>query len=135
MRTRTKWQCPYCTGISMASPRHWNVVRHIRLVHGHSGQPVDDLTRLTRYQIQDRVRMNNVHGYLVGKQLGQKPQQYSNNNDINEEHNRDEKFWEWTDKLTYLKELEAIMEIRRNSVQIIQQINLIISLLVQTMHP
>jgi hypothetical protein len=137
MRTQRKWQCPYCTGVSMDSPRHWNVVRHIRLVHGHDGQPVDYLTKLTRYQVQDRVRMNDVHGYRrdnlnyhhVGKQLSQKPHQYSNNNDFDEEHNRDKKFWEWADKLNKIKELEIIMEIRRNLVHIIEQNNLIISLL------
>jgi hypothetical protein len=142
MRTQRKWQCPYCTGVRMASSRHWNVVRHIKLIHRHYGQPVDYLTKLTRYQVHDRVRMYNVHGYRqanlkhhhVGKQLGQKPHQYSDNNDINEEHNRDKKFWELADKSIYLKELEVIMEIQRNSVHIIQQNNLI-SLLRQIMHP
>jgi hypothetical protein len=137
MRTQRKWQYPYCTGVSMASPRHWNVVRHIRLVRGHSRQPVYYITGLTRYQIQDRARMNDVHSYRhanlkyhpLGKQLGQKPQQYSNNNDTYKE------FWEWADKLDYLKEFKVIMEIQRNTVYIIQQYNSIISLLGQIMHP
>jgi hypothetical protein len=134
------WECSYCTHNSMISPRHWNVQRHIRLVHGLIGQPIDHLTRLTRLQLPPRVGMNYWNGdfqrssspsYQPSRRLIERraPSFFHNTNNNYEdyEYDRDKRFWENFDRMKVLKMLEVLKEIRDNSIQIVQQNILIIS--------
>lgn len=134
------WECPFCTYNSMMSPRHWNVQRHISLVHGLKGEPLDHLTRLTRLQLQSRVGMNywnsnfqhsSLPSYQPSRRLIERraPSSFhnTNNNYENYENERDERFWENFDRMKVLKMLEVLKEIRDTSTQIVQQNILIIS--------
>jgi hypothetical protein len=116
------WECPLCT---FNSSRHWNVQRHISLIHGLKGEPLDHLTRLTRLQLLSRVGMNYWDGNF---QHSSSPSfRNTNNNYENYENDRDKGFWENFDRMQVPKMLEVLKEIRGTSAQIVQQNTIIIS--------
>jgi len=115
------WECPFCT---YNSSRHWNVQRHISLIHGLKGEPLDHLTCLTRLQLRPRVGMNYWDGNF------QQSSSPSFRNTIpyeNYENDRDKRFWENIDRMQVLMMLKVLKEIRDNSAQIVQQNSIIIS--------
>jgi hypothetical protein len=127
MPLKRTWRCPFCTGICMTSPRHWNVQRHIRLMHGLTGEPVDHLTGLIRFQLQHTARMNYRNGNFQRsaspiyqpreKRLNDWQPSYSYN--INDD--QDKKNWEAIYRMKDLKIMETLKEIRENSARIVQQ--------------
>jgi hypothetical protein len=127
MPLKRTWRCPFCTGICMTSPRHWNVQRHIRLMHGLTGEPVDHLTGLIRFQLQHTARMNYRNGNFQRsaspiyqpreKRLNDWQPSYPYN--INDD--QDKKNWEAIYRMKDLKIMETLKEIRENSARIVQQ--------------
>jgi hypothetical protein len=127
MPLKRTWRCPFCTGICMTSPRHWNVQRHIRLMHGLTGEPVDRLTGLIRFQLQHTARMNYRNGNFQRsaspiyqpreKRLNDWQPSYPYN--INDD--QDKKNWEAIYRMKDLKIMETLKEIRENSARIVQQ--------------
>jgi hypothetical protein len=127
MPLKRTWRCPFCTGICMTSPRHWNVQRHIRLMHGLTGEPVDHLTGLIRFQLQHTARMNYRNGNFQRsaspiyqpreKRLNDWQPSYPYN--INDD--QDKKNWEAIYRMKDLKIMETLKEIRENSTRIVQQ--------------
>jgi hypothetical protein len=114
MPLKRSWRCPFCTGTTMTSPRHWNVQRHIRLMHGLTGEPVDHSTGLIRFQLQSRVGMNYGDGnFQRSASTIYQPREIPS--------------WEFLYKMKDLKVLEALKEIRENSAYIVQQNSLIMS--------
>jgi hypothetical protein len=111
----------------MTSPRHWNVQRHIRLMHGLTGEPVDHLTGLIRFQLQHTARMNYRNGNFQRsaspiyqpreKRLNDWQPSYPYN--INDD--QDKKNWEAIYRMKDLKIMETLKEIRENSTRIVQQ--------------
>jgi hypothetical protein len=137
MPLKRTWRCPFCTGICMTSPRHWNVQRHIRLMHGLTGEPVDHLTGLIRFQLQHTARMNYRNGNFQRsaspiyqpreKRLNDWQPSYPYN--INDD--QDKKNWEAIYRMKDLKIMETLKEIRENSARIVQQNIQILSQLAQ----
>ena len=133
MPLKRTWRCPFCTGICMTSPRHWNVQRHIRLMHGLTVEPVDHLTGLTRFKLQHTARMNYKNGNFQRsaspiyqpreKRLNDWQPSYPYN--INDD--QDKKNWEDLYMMRDLTILKTLKEIRENSAHIVQQNILIIS--------
>jgi hypothetical protein len=127
MPLKRTWRCPFCTGICMTSPRHWNVQRHIRLMHGLTGEPVDHLTGLIRFQLQHTAWMNYRNGNFQRsaspiyqpreKRLNDWQPSYPYN--INDD--QDKKNWEAIYRMKDLKIMETLKEIRENSARIVQQ--------------
>jgi hypothetical protein len=111
----------------MTSPRHWNVQRHIRLMHGLTGEPVDHLTGLIRFQLQHTAWMNYRNGNFQRsaspiyqpreKRLNDWQPSYPYN--INDD--QDKKNWEAIYRMKDLKIMETLKEIRENSARIVQQ--------------
>jgi hypothetical protein len=138
MPLKRTWRCPFCTGICMTSPRHWNVQRHIRLMHGLTGEPVDHLTGLIRFQLQHTAWMNYRNGNFQRsaspiyqpreKRLNDWQPSYPYN--INDD--QDKKNWEAIYRnMKDLKIMETLKEIRENSARIVQQNIQILSHLAQ----
>ncbi len=133
MSLKRTWRCPFCTGICMTSPRHWNVQRHIRLMHGLTGEPVDHLTGLIRFQHQRPAGMNYRNGNFrrsaspIYQPREKRLIDWQPSYPYKIDDDQDKKTWEDIYRMKDLKILESLKEIRENSVHIVQQNNLIIS--------
>jgi hypothetical protein len=117
----------------MTSPRHWNVQRHIRLMHGLTGEPVDYLTGLTRFQLQHTAGLNYRHGNFqrsaspIYQPREKRLKDWQPSYPYNSNNDPDKKTWEALYMMKDLKILETLKEIRENSARIVQQNILIIS--------
>ncbi len=120
----------------MVSARHWNVQRHIRLMHALVGEPVDHITGSTRSQLQGRVGMNYMYTNIQSptsplyKSREKRRSSYFhtyNNNHKDDKYDRNKRDWDVLDKMKDLKLLETLNEIQQNSQQILRQNMLIIS--------
>jgi hypothetical protein len=133
MPLKRTWRCPCCTGICMTSPRHWNVQRHIRLMHGLTVEPVDHLTGLTRFQLQHTARMNYKNGNFqrsaspIYQPREKRLNDWQTSSPYNINNDPDKKNWEAIYWMKDLKIMETLKEIRENSARIVQQNILIIS--------
>lgn len=127
MPLKRTWQCPCCTGICMTSPRHWNVQRHIWLMHGLTVEPVDHLTGLTRSQLQHIARMNYKNGNFqrsaspIYQPREKRLNDWQPSSPYNINNDPDKKNWESIYWMKDLKIFETLKEIRENSARIVQQ--------------
>jgi hypothetical protein len=127
MPLKRTWQCPCCMGICMTSPRHWNVQRHIWLMHGLTVEPVDHLTGLTRFQLQHITRMNYKNGNFqrsaspIYQPREKRLNDWQPSSPYNINNDPDKKNWESIYWMKDLKIFETLKEIRENSARIVQQ--------------
>jgi hypothetical protein len=118
---RLMWCCPWCRQVS---PRHWNLTRHIALLHNSLGEPTDSVTGLTRLQkasYGDRAIRKLRQSYY-------RPSSWQSDSfPIDDIHNESYKeFWRLADRIKWL---ELLKQMQGYLATIIQQNGQIIGLL------